>query len=343
MNAIPRLAATAVLNPMLAGPLPQWQAGFVAIPNGVMDALLAAGLAGRQLKLALAITRKTYGFCKETDDITITQLAALAGIHRPDASKVFQSLLDMHIITARKGRFGYLVGFNAPADWRLAGLANAAVAGTTAVAKPDSQVLQSATHNKQSQQTIEEANASLATAAAAMQPAPDETGATSQHGVDASTSLPAGDAPGEGDASADAALDALLDAMADTASTPRSGKAARLRIAAPAHASCPQREIIALYHELLPACPQVLVWHQVRARLLRARWNENLKAGRYSGKADGLRFWRRYFGYVAQSAFLVGNSNSVAGKPPFMADLEWLLRPGNFAKVVEGRYHGGAQ
>lgn len=102
---------------------------------------------------------------------------------------------------------------------------------------------------------------------------------------------------------------------------------------------CPHQEILALYHEVLPDLPSVREWTKARAKLMQARWNENLKKGHYSDKEGGLNFWRRYFTFVAESDFLCGRADPAKGKPPFLADLEWLIKPSNFAKVVEGKYH----
>jgi hypothetical protein len=90
---------------------------------------------------------------------------------------------------------------------------------------------------------------------------------------------------------------------------------------------CPHQEIIALYHEILPQCPQVRGWTPARATALRARWNEN-------PEHQSLGFWRRFFEYVASCDFLVGR----AGKAPFFADLEWMTRSGNFIKIIEQKY-----
>ena len=96
--------------------------------------------------------------------------------------------------------------------------------------------------------------------------------------------------------------------------------------------ACPHQEIITLYHELLPVLPAVKVWNNGRAGLLRQRWRED-------SKRRDLDWWKRYFRYVAESDFLTGKTTPQVGKPPFVADLEWLLKPGNLAKVIEGKYH----
>jgi hypothetical protein len=109
---------------------------------------------------------------------------------------------------------------------------------------------------------------------------------------------------------------------------------------------CPHERLIALYHERLPSLPRVREWNEVRQRLLRARWREKAKpngsAQGYATVDAGLEWWGRFFDWVAESRFLTGRANGRGDKPPFVADLEWLLRPTNFARVIEGRYHDAA-
>ena len=106
---------------------------------------------------------------------------------------------------------------------------------------------------------------------------------------------------------------------------------------------CPHQEVVALYHEVLPANPRVLDWNETRQGYLRARWRKGVADGKYSTVEDGLAHWRRFFEFVAKSRFLTGLTDGRDGKPPFVADLEWLIRPTNFSKIVEGKYHSGEQ
>lgn len=100
--------------------------------------------------------------------------------------------------------------------------------------------------------------------------------------------------------------------------------------APPRRPPCPQQAIVALYHEILPELRQVREWNPTRQKLLARRWAE-------SPKRQSLDWWRKFFGYVRRSRFLMGQTQGREGRP-FDCDLEWLIRPTNFAKVVEGRY-----
>jgi len=93
----------------------------------------------------------------------------------------------------------------------------------------------------------------------------------------------------------------------------------------------PYDQIVQLYHQMLPMCPAVKKFTERRRGLLRARW--------HAGELPDMETWQKYFAYVASSEFLTGRTTPKGDRPPFLADLEWLCREGNYVKVWEGRYH----
>ena len=102
----------------------------------------------------------------------------------------------------------------------------------------------------------------------------------------------------------------------------------------PAPPDCPHQKIIDLYHETLPALPRVKVWNDQRRSNLRARWRE-------SEERQDLTWWREFFETVGESDFLMGRTGGNGDRQPFVCALDWLIRPTNFAKVIEGRYGDG--
>ena len=97
---------------------------------------------------------------------------------------------------------------------------------------------------------------------------------------------------------------------------------------------CPYQAIVDLYHEVLPRLRRCRALTETRKGYLRQRWND--KPG------NDLGTWRKYFEYVSESPFLMGDKPGTVDRPPFEADLEWLCKPSNLAKVLEGKYHGVA-
>jgi uncharacterized protein YdaU (DUF1376 family) len=88
---------------------------------------------------------------------------------------------------------------------------------------------------------------------------------------------------------------------------------------------CPHKEIIKLYHEHLPMMTRIKTWTEKRSRQLKARWREDKSR-------QNLAYWEKLFKYIAVSDFLTGKSKD------WQADLEWITKSENFAKIIEGKY-----
>jgi len=106
--------------------------------------------------------------------------------------------------------------------------------------------------------------------------------------------------------------------------------------------NCDHDGVIALYHQFLPTLRRVEVWNDTRKGYLRQRWREVAEELSKTNKATGqdvLIWFTDFFQHIGTSKFLTGRVNSKDGRA-FVADLEWILKPSNFAKIVEGKYHG---
>lgn len=95
--------------------------------------------------------------------------------------------------------------------------------------------------------------------------------------------------------------------------------------AAPGVPPCPVNRIIDAYHAELPQLPQVRAFPDAARTHLRTRWRED-------ADRQDVEWWRGFFRHVAKCPFLVGQ------KTDFTASLDWLVKPSNFAKVVNGNY-----
>jgi hypothetical protein len=101
---------------------------------------------------------------------------------------------------------------------------------------------------------------------------------------------------------------------------------------------CPHQEIISLYHQILPELPRVVSWNKTRESYLKQRWRELFAEFECKSSQEGLDWFKSdFFPYVKASPFLTGKIASKDRKP-FLADLEWMLRPSNFTKIIEGKY-----
>jgi uncharacterized protein YdaU (DUF1376 family) len=104
---------------------------------------------------------------------------------------------------------------------------------------------------------------------------------------------------------------------------------------------CDHKGVLALYHSTLPNLPTIEIWNDTRAGYLRQRWREvaiDLSKDGTVTHAAMLAWWKQFFEHIGSSKFLTGKTQS-KDKPPFLADLEWVIKPTNFAKIIEGKYH----
>jgi len=117
-----------------------------------------------------------------------------------------------------------------------------------------------------------------------------------------------------------------------------SGGCAARRLHGP---DCPAKEIVAAYHELMPRNPRVRILGDTLRGYIRARWRDlrTLKGWEYDTEAEGLEVWRRFFTICNESEFLTGKTEGTRGRPPFIADLAWIMRPTNFEKILADKYH----
>ena len=101
---------------------------------------------------------------------------------------------------------------------------------------------------------------------------------------------------------------------------------------------CPYAELVALYHEALPALPRVDIISDQRKRHMNARWRA-VCADIKADKAAGLDWFKWFFGQVAASKFLMGQVAGRDGKAPFRAHFDWLFTPEKFIRICEGFYN----
>lgn len=89
----------------------------------------------------------------------------------------------------------------------------------------------------------------------------------------------------------------------------------------------PYSKIVDLYHEICTSLPRIKALSQSRKGYIKARWQEH----------PDMEFWKEFFTEVESCKFLTGKAD-YKDRKPFYADLEWLTRPNNFLKVLEGKY-----
>lgn len=106
---------------------------------------------------------------------------------------------------------------------------------------------------------------------------------------------------------------------------------------------CPVSEIIAEYHDAMPDNPRVKVISDKRRRSIAARWKQaatmKCRPFGYDTQEAGIEAWREFFAVCAASDFLTGKAKPTEGRPPFYADIDFLMSETKFAAILENKYH----
>jgi phage replication O-like protein O len=77
---------------------PQWENGFTKIANEIIDELVKTCLLGSELQVCLFIIRKTYGYGKIEDGISLTQFEHGTNKSRPTIVKAIKNLQLVNMV-----------------------------------------------------------------------------------------------------------------------------------------------------------------------------------------------------------------------------------------------------
>lgn len=101
---------------------------------------------------------------------------------------------------------------------------------------------------------------------------------------------------------------------------------------------CPYESLTSSYHEHCPTMPRLRVMTNMRQKHMRARWVEVASTDKLDQRG-ALDWFVWFFKRASASPFLSGRVTRGKDSRVWKADFEWLMTAGNFAKVIEGRYH----
>ncbi|MDE9557935.1 replication protein [Xenorhabdus bovienii] len=80
--------------------------GYTRIANELLESIASSDLTARQLKVMLAIIRKTYGFGKKTDRVADSQIAGITGLSRQNVNKAKNELILMNFLILDGNKIG---------------------------------------------------------------------------------------------------------------------------------------------------------------------------------------------------------------------------------------------
>lgn len=77
---------------------PQIEDGYTKIANELLEAILTVNLSNYAFRVFMAILRKTYGFNKKTDWISLTQISVLTGIRTTHICRAVHELVNKNML-----------------------------------------------------------------------------------------------------------------------------------------------------------------------------------------------------------------------------------------------------
>ena len=98
-------------------------------------------------------------------------------------------------------------------------------------------------------------------------------------------------------------------------------------------------EVVAEYHSILPDLPRCIALTEKRRTMLRARCRETISLDGRTQDPGTLEFWQKFFRFVGESPFLTGKTMPSQGRKRFIADIDFLLSPQGFGRIIDGKYH----
>lgn len=271
------------------------------IPNAVVDDLMSR-LSPNAFKCYVLIVRKTTGWGKSSDKISISQFQAIAGIKKRDT--VISALAELEKL-------------NLILPVKKAGLVNEFRLNKLPEITPKpvpKMVTTTSPENGDTQNPL--------------------TKPTRQN-----TPLPPQNA---GDENADCAnalvaADATTGGGCDEFEKPIKQAGKPVDKKTKTKTAAPVAEIVKAYNAVLgEVMPKAVELTDYRKREITARWKQLLGSLnprgkiRYSGVEDGLHYWRGLFAKALENPHWCGDNDR-----NWRADLDWFMKPRNFTKLVE--------
>jgi len=86
---------------------PQLENGYTKIANEIMESLAKIRIPGEAMQILLFILRKTYGWGKKDDRISLSQFVEGTGLKKPTLCKAINKLKKLNLIITQKGNLTY--------------------------------------------------------------------------------------------------------------------------------------------------------------------------------------------------------------------------------------------
>jgi len=136
---------------------PQKEDGYTQIPNELLEQLAKIKLNSCEGRTIFALIRKTYGWHKETDRISISQFEKLTGLNRSSQCRALKSLVDRNVFI--KDMTNYITAYGIQKDytkWKGSLSVGTSVSRETrVVSEVGPKLVSKEVHTKESKETIQ--------------------------------------------------------------------------------------------------------------------------------------------------------------------------------------------
>ena len=299
------------------------------IPNAVVDDLMSR-LSPNAFKCYVLIVRKTTGWGKSSDKISISQFQAIAGIKKRDT--VISALAELEklnlILPVKKA--GLVNEFRLNKLPEITPKPVPKMVTTTSPENGDGHKNGTSPYNR---------TRVVPKMVTTISPENGDTQNPLTKPTRQNTPLPPQNADDENADCANAlvAADATTGGGCDEFEKPikQAGKPEDKKTKT--KTAAPVAEIVKAYNAVLgEVMPKAVELTDYRKREITARWKQLLGSLnprgkiRYSGVEDGLHYWRGLFAKALENSHWCGDNDR-----NWRADLDWFMKPRNFTKLVE--------
>ena len=299
------------------------------IPNAVVDDLMSR-LSPNAFKCYVLIVRKTTGWGKSSDKISISQFQAIAGIKKRDT--VISALAELEklnlILPVKKA--GLVNEFRLNKLPEITPKPVPKMGTTTSPENGDGHKNGTSPYNRT--RVVPKMGTTTS-------PENGDTQNPLTKPTRQNTPLPPQNADDENADCANAlvAADATTGGGCDEFEKPilQAGKPEDKKTKT--KTAAPVAEIVKAYNAVLgEVMPKAVELTDYRKREITARWKQLLGSLnprgkiRYSGVEDGLHYWRGLFAKALENSHWCGDNDR-----NWRADLDWFMKPRNFTKLVE--------
>ena len=291
----------------------QPEGNFTIISNDILEALAATRIKGEAMQVLLVIVRKTYGWHKKNDDISLSQFVEATGINKQNVSRAIKRLKNMNMIFIQKD--------NDSLSKKITATCNYAVNQDISTWKPLSKKITT---------FIKKDNVIKKDKGPLSKKTPTKETITKEN----TTPLTP-----QGEEIESAKLKQTCIFGDDP--PPKPPLKSKHQKPAPA----PVTGVMDLYNEIL--ADEFPMPHannpDTYEEDIRVRWSmkdrsmfepEDWELGK---RFDSLEWWGSFFKRVSYSPFLT--NREVGSKGSWKCNLKWILKKENFLKILEGNYH----